>query len=424
MSMKLTQPKVDNYLEWLSRNDHFGMCSCAYDAKSNALLDEMFEILEQVSPIRKNGERKLWLRADRGEISDFGDMEEAIADGEYASEAEFIQTWKDWYPNEVEWYELSTVQDKEGEYRMVVLRHACVIAQAGRKELSRFVNEIPEFVQWLLDGVKECVEMLRAGTYNEFVRDNLPPQHKTGTIRRKDYWDVWPEAREAFFEDITPDDVAEFIQKASAQVESYDLMEGRLPSMTANDFFRFCAMGYAENRYEGCEKTPKEQYYLHADGRDDGLGDVSPDDPEAFRAWLDDRTHRSGHPWEVCRGGNSTHVSLYPWNDDKGYFLLLEGAARNRTIETVKFFLALTRAGIPVYLQEAQMLADRLAEREKIGIVPQGVIPKYCEHRFPKEHIIDYINLPREDREKFLPFCTWYEEPRITLITEKEGNPK
>ena len=53
---------------------------------------------------------------------------------------------------------------------------------------------------------------------------------------------------------------------------------------TAYDFFRFCAMGYAENGYAGCEKSPKEQYYLHADGRDDGLGDIDPDDPEAFRA--------------------------------------------------------------------------------------------------------------------------------------------
>ena len=56
--------------------------------------------------------------------------------------------------------------------------------------------------------------------------------------------------------------------------------------------------------------------------------------------------------------------------DDRGYFLYLAGAAWNRTIETVKFYLALTRANIPVYLAKAKMLADRLAEKEKIGIVP------------------------------------------------------
>ena len=38
----LTQPKVDHYIEWLRRNDHFGMTGCIYDDKSNELLDELF----------------------------------------------------------------------------------------------------------------------------------------------------------------------------------------------------------------------------------------------------------------------------------------------------------------------------------------------------------------------------------------------
>ena len=104
---------------------------------------------------------------------------------------------------------------------------------------------------------------------------------------------------------------------------------------------------------------------LHADGRDEGLQDIDADSPEAFHAWLHDRDRCGGHPWEVCRGGNSTHVDLRVMEDMRGYFLYLAGAAWNRTIETVKFYLALTRADIPVYLAEAKMLVDRLAEEEK-----------------------------------------------------------
>lgn len=177
----------------------------------------------------------------------------------------------------------------------------------------------------------------------------------------------------------------------------------------------------AENKYDGCDKAPKEQYYLHADGRDDGLQDIEGNSPEAFHAWLHDRQRLGGHPWEVCRGGNSTHVSLQVVEDDRGYFLYLAGDAWNRTIETVKFYLALTRAHVPVYLVEAQVLADRLAEKEKIGIVPEGVIPAYCGNWFPNEHIIDYMNLPDEDRDKFLPFCTWLEEQPVAL-QEAEGS--
>lgn len=291
-----------------------------------------------------------------------------------------------------------------------------VIVQDNRRPADAFPNEIPEFVQWLVNSVKECIEMLRAGTYNDFVRENLPPQHRTGKIRRSDFWTVWPENRAEFFEDISEEDVAEFIRLASIQTENYHGLKDRLPQMTANDFYRFCAIGYAACNYKGCDKTPKEQYYLNADGRDDGLKDLPSNDPEAFHAWLHDKERRGGHPWEVCRGGNSTHVSLMVVDDENGYWLYLAG--NNRTIETIHFYLALSKAGIPVYLREAPVFVRRLQGDEMIGIVPEGVIPKYCEGHFPDEHIIDYMNLPDEDREQFLPFCIWYDEPQITLLEE------
>lgn len=53
MVKKLTQPKIRHYIEWLQRNDHFGMHGCIYDDKSNELLDELFELLEQVAPVSK-----------------------------------------------------------------------------------------------------------------------------------------------------------------------------------------------------------------------------------------------------------------------------------------------------------------------------------------------------------------------------------
>ncbi len=421
MYSKLTQPKVDGYIDWLRRNDYFGMTSCIYDDKSKELLDELFALLEQIAPTSTNGSRSLWLRAERGSIEDFGNAEEEIADGNYRSKEEFVEAWKSWFPDEVKWYQFQAVEDKKEGYRAVALRHSLVIVQDKRREPAGWPYEISEFVEWLVDGVRECIDMLKTGTYNDFVRKNLPPQHRTGTIRRKDYWDVWPDARADFFQDISPADVAEFIEKASTQAEKPVLGGDRLPSMTANDFFRFCAMGYAENQYSGCDKAPKDQYYLHADGRDDGLQNIDADSPEAFHAWLHDRNRYGGHPWEVCRGGSSTHVSLQVTEDDGGYFLYLAGDARNRTIETVKFYLALTRAYIPVYLVEAQMLADRLAEKEKIGIVPEGVMPAYCGNLFPNEHIIDFMNLPDEDREKFLPFCTWHDEQPVTLLKSERN---
>ena len=215
------------------------MTSCIYDDKSQKLLDELFELLEQVAPESQNGVRTLWLRAERGPIEDFGNAAEEIEEGNYDSEEEFIDAWKSWFPEDVKWYHFQAVEDKAEGYRAVAVRHSYVIVQDKRREPAGWPCEISEFVQWLVDGVRSCIEMLKAGTYNDVVRENLPPQHRTGTIRRRDFWNVWPDARVDFFKDISPADVTEFIERASAQEENYAAMKDRLQAMTANDFSAF-----------------------------------------------------------------------------------------------------------------------------------------------------------------------------------------
>ena len=90
--------------------------------------------------------------------------------------------------------------------------------------------------------------MLRAGTYNDFVEENHPCLHRTGVIARSDVWRVFPEEKDRIREG----------------------MDGT---------------GYGLNEGPG----------------------IDFDDPAAW----DERYYfsRSGvHPWEVVRGGNSTHV--------------------------------------------------------------------------------------------------------------------
>ena len=41
-----------------------------------------------------------------------------------------------------------------------------------------------------------------------------------------------------------------------------------------------------------------------------------------------------------------------------------------------------------------------------------------------KDHFANLDELNYEDREKFLPFCVWYDEEPIMLVTEKEEEPK
>lgn len=157
----------------------------------------------------------------------------------------------------------------------------------------------------------------------------------------------------------------------------------------------------------------------YADGRDEGLSEIDADSPEAFSKWLNNKSRGGGHPWEVCRGGNSTHIALQVGNDDKGFFLFLAGSSYGRANETLKFFLALSRAGLPVYLHDSDVFIKRIQGTEKIGVMPQGVIPKYCGSAFPDEKIISFMNLPYEDTEAVASKCVWQDIKEVHLLTEE-----
>ena len=267
--------------------------------------------------------------------------------------------------------------------------------------------------------MKECVREIESGVYNDRVDQGVPPCMRTGTIVRKDLWTVFPEWREEFLADITPEEVSEFIRIASQQQGNYpdNTTTGGRPSFTAREFFRLCALGYAANHYEGTDLPPVEQYKLHADGRDDGLTEIDPDSTEAFDDWLD--IFGIGHPWEVCRGGNSTHVDCGVYKNDNGFFLFVAGSSEGRTVEAVKFYLAIHHAGYPVYIDDVKQLIERFQETEKIGIVPNGVFPRYCSTRFPGENVIDFMNLPYERTEETIRHCVWQPLFHPTLLEQE-----
>jgi hypothetical protein len=67
-------------------------------------------------------------------------------------------------------------------------------------------------------------------------------------------------------------------------------------------------------------------------------------------------------------------------------------------------------------MHEAKTLSDRLTEKEKIGIVPDGVMPAYCESLFPNEKVIDFMNLPDENRDELVKHCVWQKEKEIYIL--------
>lgn len=402
-------PEVLHYIGYLGRSYSYNDTP-VYDKATLDNIDQIYDALSCLEPNCKEG-YKLWLRVPRGPIEDYGSYEEALEFGEVENYAEFEAMWKTEFPDEYIWLNFTVLESQEEGARYIYLGHKVVLEVVLRKDPG-WERELSEFSGWLLSATREIVQQVVAGAYNDFVERELPPQHRTGTIRRSQMWEVWQESKDAFFDGITQEDVAEFLAVGADKLPSD---APRLPSMTSGDFFRFCAMGYAANHYSDTDKAPLEQYRRHADNRDDGLCDLDPDSPEEFADWYHNRSMRGGHPWEVCRGGNSTHISLYVAEDDQGYYLKLAGSAWNRTIETANFFLALHRAGLPVTILDADILKERLAGTEKIGVVPEGVFPAYCEPLFPGEKVIDFMNLPHEDRAEFARRCVWQPLNQVRL---------
>lgn len=86
----LSVPKIDHYVSVL-KGFHYNSVDRYnwYDNKTYVILDEIFKLLKTIKPISEYGVRKLWFKAERGPIEDFGDYEEMKEMGDVESYEEY-----------------------------------------------------------------------------------------------------------------------------------------------------------------------------------------------------------------------------------------------------------------------------------------------------------------------------------------------
>ena len=102
--------------------------------------------------------------------------------------------------------------------------------------------------------------------------------------------------------------------------------------------------------------------------------------------------------------------------DENGWWLALAGSSYGRSVETVKFYLSLAQRKIPVFVYDGKEIADMLAGHDWIGIVPEGVTPRYCSPYFPGEKkMLQYMNLPDEETEAVIEAAVWYPIDEVKL---------
>lgn len=409
-SENIFAPQIHYFLELLSSST-LSPRNCT--PETYEMLPELFSEVRKISPYYPNGVRKIFYRVDRGEIDNWMDFEDAVADGIVENQAEFEKLWKEEYPTEKIWFQFSFYENDD--YKSISINNRTVIQDMKNREDSPFGVDATPLIRWLIGMVKNCINEIDHGEYNHVIAKDLPPGFKYGTITRKNLWKVCPQEKVDYFKNFSDSEVQEF-QNLMAKTNEDLTPNHYLQKITVQDFLYCCQLGYRANQYSMADElSSRELYKKYADGRDCGLLEIQENSPEAFEDWLANH-ERGGHPWEICRGGNSTHISLYVCKSDQGFYFSVDGYSWTRSVESIKFYLAIRKAGFPIVIRCGKQLADRLNGTDEIGVVPDGVFPGYCEAYFSDKRIIDYINLPHENRESWSKYCEWVPEPELKII--------
>jgi hypothetical protein len=199
--------------------------------------------------------------------------------------------------------------------------------------------------------------------------------------------------------------------------------DGRVKDLTAAKYFEYCKVAYLNSHLDLDEQTRQlsgiELYKLFADGRHEGLTEIDPDSVSEFRDWMEGKhpkRQQGGHPWEILRGGNTTHISLYVSKDRYGpenqYEIALRGNSIVRIAETLKIYLGLMDHQLTVAIDEPEKIRKRLLGQDSIGIVPEYLSLHRAQNMFD-EHVDDVMHLYSfgKAQKEICKLASWRELP-------------
>ena len=413
-------PELDNALVAI---EHTGSISGREisSRRERKLLEQIGDVLELLDNHEGDTRIDLWFTAERGSITDWETYEEAEEYEGVTSLEDYQKTWLEYYPEEVKFYRFTYFRHEKfiavflGEDGCIESREEII------EEKFNGWNDLSPLLEWTLAQSKKAMQQIISGEYDSYIKENLPFYYRTGTIPRRELWQIIPSSREfdlAGWEDdiLTAEEICTF-QKLVEEHKTFRKEEFIIENITAAQFFAYCRIGYEGNHIPHCQAFADdvELYRRLADGRDDGLTGIDLNSAEEFSRWMSGelKEFNGGHPWEVLRGGNSTHVNLYVGTYDEvgtgKYYLYLAGL--HRPGEVIRFYIALRQHNIMVDLADRDELLARCLATDKVGIVPNGIFPRYCENLFPGEKIIDFENIHASEDyyTKVVEKATWQE---------------
>jgi len=386
-------------------------------------LKDIYDEFSCIKPGKDDEIRHTWIEVDRGPIKSFGDYEEYREAGEVDSQQEFERLWKEYYPEKTKWYKFQTSKFREEKF--FFLNGKLFGVNRGNDPALKDNVSGPDyfemFIRWLRERIRVEMNKFRKNpwAYNIYIHKNLSWSKRLGRIRRNVFWDILGDDTIRLDKNLGEKTIEKLKDYIISFKKDSKLL---LQDMTANMYFRLCEICYDVNNYfKNPEKslTPREKYLKMADGRDAGLCNIDGDSPEAFNDWYHSAKRTGAHPWEICRGGNSTHISLFISEIPDKWAIRLAGSSIVRVEETVRMAVALFENHIPFQLNDMEEIVRMVTGDDFIGIVPDIVSPCYCHNLFPGEDkIIDFMNLgsDKEITPEIIKKTFWYPLEEICLV--------
>ena len=256
--------------------------------------------------------------------------------------------------------------------------------------------------------------------YNKHIKRYLPFYWRLGKIQRSQLWKLLPESFNPLNE-LNKKEVLDFENVVAHQVYANDFIS----KLSLNYYLKACSIAYKANigkddRYKAIKMnmSPVDLYRKMADGRDENLLDIDSDDPQAFRKWYHNRVG-GGHPWEICRGGNATHITLgVIYEHYYGWRLYLEGASTSRLIETTRMAIALKK--VPFVLHNYKQMIRKIKGTDNIGIVPWFMVSPYSRPFVKHERVYETVCLEYYPAEfkKIKENIIWSSPPSYQVVAE------
>ncbi len=383
--------------------DNHNLNPQSYDKIAKEKINILYDLLDKIKPIGDDEYKVLYFSVPRGTLEEYV-KHYGFDEEDNVNYQDYVEYFNEDYPDEECWYKLASSKYKK--YRMLTI-NSKVVLYADMDMEDNFENHtLQDILELLKDKAKEVLNKLEDGTYNSYINENFSYRNRFGVIKRKDYWNIYPDIKDEFLKEISQDEINYFVENAS------DKTNKRIKEMTSAKYFECVRLAYEAVGYEIGNLADKELYLKYADGRDEGLTKINEDSSLEFNNWYNDDKKFGGHPYEIIRGHSFARVNLNIGYDEDGYYLSLDGTIILRKSEIAKIFNILHKNNIPIRIYQADLLKTAFNGEDEIGIVPNYVIPIQCGGYFKEFKPTEFVHL----EDKMFKYIKWESLDKVELI--------